>query len=266
MSETTNNKVKRVLNIALDVVLVLFLLFAAFVLIVALSQKAGKVSQLFGYSVRSVQSESMERYDADGNLVEGAFSKGDVIILEMADGGPYDVGDVVMFSMPINLYPDGSYREADMSSEEATDEIFVTHRIVGIELLGENYRYRTQGLGNPVPDVNLKRDDQILAVYNGTRIAGLGSVVDFLQTKGGFFLCIILPMLAFVLFQAYRVVNNVILYNREKAFQEASEAAEAAVTAELSEEQKRRIAEEYLKSLGAGANSADSSQPNGTEE
>ena len=266
MSDTTNKKVKRALNIVLDVFLVLFLLFAAFVMICALSQRSGKVSQLFGYTVRSVQSDSMERRDANGDLVEGAFCRGDLIVCEIADGGPYDVGDVVMFSMPINLYPDGSYRECNVETEEATTEIYVTHQIVGIEMVGENYRYRTQGLGNPAADVNLKRGAQIVAVYNGTRIAGLGSVVDFLQTQSGFFICIILPMLAFVLFQAYRVVNNVILYNREKALKEATEAAEVARTADLTEDEKRRIAEEYLRSLNQGAPSTDGSQPKGTEE
>ena len=265
MSDTTKRKVKRTINVVLDIFLVLFLLFAAFILIFALSQRSGKVSQIFGYTVRSVQSESMERYDANGDLVEGAFRKGDLIICEMTEEGPYDVGDVVMFEMPIVLYPDGSYRECN-GTEEYDAEILVTHRIERIEMSGENHRYRTQGLSNPAPDINVKWDQEIIAVYTGIRIPYVGSVMDFLQTKGGFFLCIILPMLAFVLFQAYRVVNNVILYNREKALQEATEAAEVARTAELTEDEKRRIAEEYLRSLNQGAPSTDGSQPKGTEE
>lgn len=262
MSVTKKKKVKRTLNVIVDVFLVLFLLFAAFTLIFALSQRSGKVSQIFGYTVRSVQSDSMARYDESGDLVEGAFCRGDIIICKMAEGGPYDVGDVVMFSMPVNLYPDGSYHECS-ENEEAATQIFVTHRIVGIEMVGENYRYRTQGLSNPAADLNLKRDSQILAVYANIRIPLVGNVMDFLQTQGGFFLCIILPLLAFVLFQAYRVVNNVILYNREKAILEASENATAA---ELTEEQKRRIAEEYLRSLSQSTTSSEGSQPQGTEE
>ncbi len=265
MSDTTKKRLRQVSNIIVDILIVLFLLLSAFILIFALSQKAGKVSQIFGYTVRSVQSDSMERYDAQGNLVEGAFCKGDIIICEIADGGPYNVGDVVMFSMPIKYYPDGSYRECG-PTEECETTIFVTHRIVGIEMAGTIPQYRTQGLRNPVADENLKLNQSIEAVYTGIRIAHVGNVIDFLQTKGGFFLCIILPLLAFVLFQAYRVVNNVILYNREKALQEATEAAEAVRTAELTEEEKRRIAEEYFKSLSQGATSTDGSQPKGTEE
>lgn len=265
MSDTTKKKASRTLNIIIDVFLVLFLLFSAFILIFALSQRAGKVSQIFGYTVRSVQSDSMERYDSNGDLVEGAFCKGDLIICEIAEGGPYNIGDVVMFAMPIDIYDDGSYRECNLMDGYDT-KLLVTHRISGIETINGNVQYRTQGLGNPIPDINLKWDEDILAVYTGTRIPYLGSVMDFLQTRGGFFLCIILPMLAFVLFQAYRVVNNVILYNREKALKEATEAAEVARTSELTEEQKRRIAEEYLKSLSQGANSTDGSQPKGTEE
>ena len=71
----TKKKVKRALNIILDVFLVLFLLISAFILIFALSQRSGKVSQIFGYTVRSVQSDSMERFDANGDLVEGGSVK-----------------------------------------------------------------------------------------------------------------------------------------------------------------------------------------------
>ena len=73
-------KFKSVMNVLLDVVIVLFLVCAAVILFVSLSQKVekpGSVSQLFGYTFRSVQSESMEAYDENGNPAEGAFFKGD---------------------------------------------------------------------------------------------------------------------------------------------------------------------------------------------
>lgn len=261
MSETKKTGRTRILGIVLDVVLVLFLLFSAIILIFALSQKAGKVSQIFGYTLRSVQSDSMRRYDDNGDLLSDAFCKGDLIICEVTDSRTYNVGDVVMFSMPVVLYPDGSHREC-RSNEIYDQEITVTHRIVDVVVENGFERYLTQGDANAVADLNLKSANEILAVYTGVRIGGVGAVMDFLQTKGGFFLCIMLPMMLFVVFQAWRVVRNLIIYNKEKALVEATEAV---ASGELTEEQKRIIAEEYLNKLSQRTHSEQRKESEKTE-
>ena len=54
-------------------------------------------------------------------------------------------------------------------------------------------------------------------------------------------------MIIFFVYEAIRVVINIIAYNKEKAV----ETAQAAVSnAELTEEQKQRAIEEYLASIG----------------
>ena len=69
--------------------------------------------------------------------------------------------------------------------------------------------------------------------------------------------------LILVLFQGYRVVSNVIAYNREKAIAEATAAAEA----DLTEEKKRQIAEEYLRHQAALKNSvSDVEAPDKSED
>lgn len=248
MTDKAKEKTKKILNVVLDVFLVIFVLLSAAVLIMALSQKDGNVSQIFGYTIRSVQTDSMELYDKNGDLVEDGIKKGDMVICEVIDEDDdldFEVGDTVMFSMPVIAYEDGSYHECE-PGQAADLDIFVIHSIV--EVIDSNgiIQYRTQGLNNPIADVNLKSPREIIAEYDGTRIAGLGKVMDFLQSQKGMFLCIILPLLLFVLFQGYRVVKNLIVYNREKALLEAEEAR----TSELTEEEKRRIAEEYIKSQG----------------
>ena len=56
-------------------------------------------------------------------------------------------------------------------------------------------------------------------------------------------LVILLPMILFFVYEAVRVIMNIIAYNKEKA---AEEAAEMVAHADLTEEQKQRAIAEYL--------------------
>jgi signal peptidase I len=258
----TKKRMKKTLSIIGDVLLVMFIIFVIVLTATALSIRSGNVAHVFGYTIRSIQSDSMALLE-DGELVENGFFKGDIVICEMMDeNSEYQVGDAVLFKMPIMRRSDGSYRECG-PTEVSDEEIFVIH---GVSRVEESYgvkRYYTQGLTNPTEDANVKYSDEIIAKYNGVRFAGLGHVVDFLQTQFGFFLCIILPCLILVLFQGYRVVSNVIAYNREKAIAEATAAAEA----DLTEERKRQIAEEYLRQQAALKSSAsDVEAPDKSED
>lgn len=252
-------KVSNILNIALDILMVLFLIFSAFTLVVSLSQKTeepgGRVSRIFGITVRSVQSQSMEAYDEDGKKADGAFFKGDIIFLKITnEDTTYRIGDTVMFWMPV--YKSGAQVE---EGGYADTKVLVTHKIVRTEVseTGETLYY-TQGLNqktNFSEDLLPKTANEFVAKYNGKRIGGLGKVIDFVQSGTGFFLCIILPILVFVIIQSIRVIRNFIAYKAQKA-------ATAVASGELSEEQKRLIAEEYLKQL----NATDSNATPSTDE
>jgi signal peptidase len=54
-------------------------------------------------------------------------------------------------------------------------------------------------------------------------------------------------MIIFFIYEAVRVVMNLIAYSKEKAFEEAQSAVN---NSELTEEQKKQAIEEYLASLG----------------
>lgn len=272
-----NKKLKTFLNILLDVLIVFFLLFSATTLVISLSQKAetpdGGPSNLFGYSIRSVVSDSMEPYNEKGEKyeAENGFYKGDLIICEVTDeDDTYSIGDTVMFWMPLN-----SNRQQCSNTIYTTMEL-TTHEIVRTEQLEDGtVLYYTQGL-NRQPGKNLTEDllpktaDEFVAKYNGKRIGGVGSVFTFIKggfsalnntgTDGwGFFLCIILPIAIFAIIQAVRVIRNFIAFKAQKA-------ATQAASGELSEEQKRLIAEEYLKQQKAAEDDATSSTVESTAD
>lgn len=239
-----NTKIKNVLNVILDIVIVLFLVFAAAVLVIALTQKTGNVSHLFGFTARSIQSDSMEVYNEDGSRSKEGIFVGDIAICKLSDEAAYNVGDVVLFSMPVVKEGD-RYIECDNTQIPETT-IFVMHEIVEIvDDNGFDY-YRTQGKNTLAPDLNLKIAEDIIAVYTGTRIPGVGKAIDFVQTSLGFLLCIVLPILVFVIIQAIRVIKNFIAYKAQKLATEGTPS-----TGELSEEEKRRIAEEYMRQLAS---------------
>lgn len=216
---------KRIFNIIVDVIVVLILIVSIFIVALSLTSKSSGVPNIFGYAPLSVQSNSMEP----------TINVDDVIIGKVTEDltQKYEVGDVVTF--PIEI--DGV-------------QTFNTHRIVEVfEDQGITY-YRTQGDNektNPTPDEKLQTSSTIVAEWTGTRIPKIGGFLSFIRTQLGFFLCVLLPMMIFFVYEAIRVVINIIEYNKEKA---AEEAAKAVAGSELTEEQKQRAIEEYLAKQG----------------
>jgi len=49
----------------------------------------------------------------------------------------------------------------------------------------------------------------------------VGNFLSFLRTQPGFFLCVLLPMIIFFVYEAIRVVLNLLAYNKEKTLEEA---------------------------------------------
>ncbi|MBE6794474.1 MAG: signal peptidase I [Ruminococcaceae bacterium] len=227
-------KLKKVFNVIIDVLVVLVLIVSILVVTLSLTSKSQGVPNIFGYAPMSVESYSMEP----------TLNQGDLIFCEVTNdiGIEYKVDDIVTF--PIEI--DGV-------------QTFNTHRIIEvIEDDGITY-YRTQGDNkdtNPVADEEMQTSSTIVAKYTGNKIGGIGHVVGFIRTQLGFFLCVLLPMIIFFIYEAIRVVINIVAYNKEKALAEAQAAVQ---NAELTEEQKQRAIEEYLRSLGQSSDKG--SQP-----
>lgn len=224
-------KVKKIINAIIDVIVVLILIVSILVVVLSLTSKSQGVPNLFGYAPMSVESDSMEP----------TLMVGDLIFCEVTNDGnyEYEIGDVVTF--PIEI--DGV-------------KTYNTHRIVAIDDEGPFEIYQTQGDNEEKPDEKWQDSGTIVAKYTGNKVSGLGHLVGFIRTQLGFFLCVLLPMIIFFVYEAIRVILNLLAYNKEKTLAEAQAAVQ---NAELTEEQKQRAIEEYLRSLGQ--NSDKGSQP-----
>ena len=76
--------------------------------------------------------------------------------------------------------------------------------------------YVTRGDNNTADDEQQVAPGDIISTWGGTRIPVLGDVLSFLKTKTGFFVCIILPLAAFFIYQLYKFIMVLLDYKKVK--------------------------------------------------
>lgn len=232
---------KKIVNVLIDIIVVLILLISATILTITLTtSKDTGAPNVFGYTLNTIQSQSMEP----------VMYKGDMIIGKVVDENTpeFKVGDIVIYT---------TTQEMDDGTNQY---VLVCHRIVKTKVEGETTYYLTKGDNNDVSDaqtVGWLTSDKIVGVYEnseykGSLLKGVGSIYDYLLDFWGFFFVIVLPMILFFIYELIRVIMNIVAYTKEKALVAAAEAAQSA---ELTEAQKQKAIEEYLASQAAKENS-----------
>lgn len=233
---------KKIVNVLIDIIVVLILLISATILTITLTtSKDTGAPNVFGYTLNTIQSQSMEP----------KLHKGDMIIGKVVDENTpeFKVGDVVIYT---------TTQETD---DETSEYVLICHRIVKTKVENGTTYYLTKGDNNDVSDLKTfgwLTSDKIVGVYEnseykGTLLSGVGSIYDFLKSFWGFFFVIVLPMIIFFIYELVRVIMNIVAYTKEKALVAATEAAQSA---ELTEAQKQKAIEEYLASQQAKADAS----------
>ncbi len=200
---------KKAIKITVSVLAWIVLILALLVTILVFTADSNNgVSNLLGYMPLTVESDSMAP----------TFSSGDLII----DCGIDDVyklqkDDVITFWTII----DGN-------------KVKNTHRIIGVNSRNGSVSFVTKGDNNDVKDSIEVYPSDIIGKWTGVKIGGFGSVMSFLRTKTGFFVCIIIPIALFFLFELYKFIVTIVEIKRPAAVQ-------------LDEEEiKKKAIEEYL--------------------
>lgn len=222
---------KKALKIVGNVILWLFVAFAAITMVFSLSAAANNdgVPSIFGKSLITIQSDSMNP----------TFKKGDLIFDDTLSGVEkmtLEIDDVITF-------------KADLDGD-GKDELN-THRIIDIVDAGgnsvkddedyyknNNVYYRTQGDNketNATPDEHLVRHDTVVGKYTGAKLGGMGKVLDFLQSSTGFLVVIVLPLALFFIYELYNVISAIVATKQKK------------ISVADEEEIKRRAVEKYLR-------------------
>ena len=211
---------KKVLRVTANVLAWIVLIIAFLVTIIVFSSgKNNGVANIFGFIPMTVESDSMKP----------TFSKGDLIICkEIDDLNSLKEGDVITFWTVI----DGQ-------------RVKNTHRIVEVEDNDGSRNFITRGDNNSVNDTSPAYSGDLIGKWTETKISGVGKVLNFMRTKKGFFICIVLPMALFFLFELYKFIVALIEAKRPDPAEQLDE-----------EEIKRRAIEEYLASKGESAEAA----------
>lgn len=237
--------IKNVFNCIINVLIVVILVVSIIIAAMSITAKANNgMPSIFGYTIQSIQSPSMEGGSAD--FEGGDIKVGDLIIgksTQFIFELEYEVGDIVTYM----AIPEGG------SADDP--KVPICHRIIEVYEQGGERGYRTMGDNNGKPDQekgdysSYIRATDIGSVfyskdYHGVKISGLGKALDFIQTKLGFFLCILLPMIIFFIIALIRVLLNFSLYRKERdaemlenAEKEKEEAVKAAVAAALADKE-----------------------------
>lgn len=226
----SDNK-KKAGNIILNVIVAIVLVFALLTTIGTIMSAGKGYTEIFGYTMVSVESESMSggKYDMDDAIKVKGFNKGALLfvkVLNREEKTELQVNDVITYYVDLN--GDGV---AELN----------THRIVDIQSGGY---FATQGDNNVLSDAEATNGyyvtmENIIGQYKGFSIPGLGTVLSFFHTPAGFFVCVVLPSLLVVGYFAFNLYRTIKETNAPTAEEKAAQA----------EAEKARLKEELLREM-----------------
>ena len=218
-------KVKKIGEIVSNVLIWAFVAFSALITIMVFSAQGSSdgIPALFGKSWLTIQTPSMQDTYMVGDLV---FMKklSDEDKLQLAEG------NIITYRAPIDIDEDG------ITGDINTHRIYKIDHATGVII--------TKGDNNILPDnesdtpYTIHRNDVIGICTEDEKLSGVGNVINFLRSSLGFFLCIVLPLILFFLYELYNFISVLV----------SERAKKAPVSKETEEEIKRRAIEEYLKS------------------
>ena len=224
------NKTKKIAGIIGSVLIWAFVGFSFLITVLVFSSQgsADGIPSLFGKSLLTIQTPSMEK----------TYSVGDMVFMtKLSDTEKLQLkaGDIITYRAPIDINGDGMIGDIN------------THRVVSHDL--DTGVIITKGDNNHLQDnegddpYTIHRNDVIGICTEDGLLKGLGNVIEFLRSSVGFFICIILPLILFFLYELYNFISILV----------SERAKKAPIAKETEEEIKRRAIEEYIKSQQAAA-------------
>lgn len=197
--------VKIIFNVVAWIVLIIAL---AVTVLVFSSDRNNGTANLLGYIPITVESDSMKP----------TFKKNDLIICkEIDDVKLLKKGDVITYWTIIE-----------------GKKVKNTHRIEKVNDVNNSLNFVTKGDANNSDDDYEVVAGDIVGQWTDFKISGFGKVMDFLRTRTGFFICILLPIALFFLFELYKLIVTIV------------DIKKPALNEKEEEEIKKRAVEEYL--------------------
>lgn len=124
---------------------------------------------------------------------------GDIVITYKNNDNIYNEGDIITF----------------VSTSSATNGITITHKVIEVSMLNGEYYYRTKGDNNSTADSALVKDSNVIGrvVF---RIPKAGYLQQFLVTRTGWIVLIVLPSLGIIIYDILKVLKIASNKSKEK--------------------------------------------------
>ncbi|MFA6627968.1 MAG: hypothetical protein WCT17_05510 [Bacilli bacterium] len=234
-----NPNINKIINSVISVILSFLIVLILFFTIYAFSSNQnGGIPKLFGKSYMIVLSDSMstgnEEYDFDG------FDRGDIIVIKRyswveASALTFDVGDIITYEWEDNT----------------GNLVYYTHRIIEVNTVDKYYitqgdKAMSLGQSTDPADGHAERVYfvEVVGSFEKVGVRNIGNALLFLETPTGFLICIVLPLLGFLIYEVINFRNVYLNYRKEKRGDKPSPDEQKAL--ELQEE-IARLKEELSK-------------------
>ena len=220
-----------IVNIIFWVVLAIVAIYA----VVALTANDDGSRSFFGKTAFTVKSDSMSPMFEKGDLI---FVNTDFVLEDIARY------DIITFQAYI-----------DVTGDDVPEWVYNSHEVQEV-IVDDNggLHFVTKGINNPEDDPDTVYQSQVIGVYTGTVWRNVGGVVDgivnFLKSGTGFFIFIVIPCFAFLIYEIVKFVGVMTEYKTQQALSDRvkmQEEALAAARAQLEAEAKLKAAEEKEK-------------------
>ncbi len=179
-----NKAVKIIVNVLVCIVIIL----ATCITLITISSQKNGYFRIFKSIPLTIKDSSMEP----------TIKKGSLIITKEYKNNDIKEGDVI------------SYRSIDKNN---TLEI-KTGRVKTIITVNEQTTYITEFDNKEYTDSEQVNSKNVISIWNGKKVSTLGTIIDFLNTKVGFFICIIVPLALLFIYQLYKFIMLVIDYKK----------------------------------------------------
>lgn len=255
---TKNKRTKRIVQIALNVVLYVFLAICVVSVLVTVASKkeVDGTAELFGYQMRIVTSESMAKCDGT-DVSQYKIKSIPIRSLVFIESVPDDVEEAKQWYSEIEVGDVLTFRYLYQT------QVTITHRVIKIEdngtggylihLMGDN-----KVEGNELDEQIINTSEQSSFNYIMGKVVGqnypLGWVISLLQEPVGIVLIVIVPCFIIILLEVIKIFNTLNAEKKKKAADE-QESKDKEI-AEL----KRQISELENAKLAAAVSEAEAEE------
>ena len=221
-----NATTKKVLNIALKVLVWLLVAFTVFMMvftIVTVTTVDKNDRSIFGMKFYIVQTDSMSKSENNKDL-DVHFNAGDIVIIKnLSDKEKAELkaGDIIAFISPNN----------DSLGETITHMI----REVKYNRDGKITGFVTYGTNTGTDDEKAVEPGYILGKYTG-KLPGVGNFFAFVKSVPGYIVCILVPFLLLILYNGVDVIRLFRRYKKEQM--DVMQAEKDQIEADRAENQR----------------------------